>query len=163
MKIPSIDIIKFFPRKDRLIGLDIGSFSIKLAELTRQQGTLILTKLKLQEIDPHKDNQNSQLDALKNMFNDINIQGARVNLVVNCSRSCTKISVIPFMPKSEILLALKWEMRNFLSFPMDQAAIDYEILQEINEDGIKKFVSVQAELFRSPSGFINDGTAISFK
>jgi len=95
-------------------------------------------KLKLQKIDSRKDNQDSQLDALKNLFRDINTKEAKINVVINCSQSCTKISVIPFMPKSEILSALKWEMRNFISFPIDQAVIDYEILQEIAEGGVKK-------------------------
>jgi len=137
MRIP-LEIIKFLPGKERLIGLDIGSCSIKLAELTRQQGTLVLSNFKLQEMDSHKDNQDGQLDALKNVFQDINTQDAKINVVINCPQSCTKISIIPFMPKSEILQALKWEMRNFLSFPIDKAVIDYEILQEISEGGVKK-------------------------
>jgi len=130
---------KFLPRKDRLIGLDIGSCSIKLAELAHQQGTLVISKLKLQEIDSHKDSQDSQLDALKDLFRDINTKEAKINVVINCPQNCTKISVIPFMPESEILEALKWEMRNFISFPIDQAVIDYEIIAEINEGGVKRF------------------------
>jgi len=136
-KIP-LEISKFLPSKDRLIGLDMGSSSIKLAELVHQQGKLVPLKLKLQEIDHRKDNQDGQLDALKNVFRDINTQNAKINVVINCSASCTKISIIPFMPKSEILQALKWEMRNFLSFPIETAVMDYEILQEITEGGVKK-------------------------
>jgi len=128
----------FLPSKNRLIGLDMGSSSIKLAEFAHQQGTLVLLKLKLQETDSRKDNQDGQLDALKYLFRDINTQDAKINVVINCSQSCTKISVIPFMPKSEILQALKWEMRNFISFSIDQAVMDYEILQEIAEGGVKK-------------------------
>jgi len=55
-KIP-LEISKFLPSKDRLIGLDMGSSSIKLAELVHQQGKLVPLKLKLQEIDHRKDNQ----------------------------------------------------------------------------------------------------------
>jgi type IV pilus assembly protein PilM len=133
-----LEMARFLPGRDRSIGIDIGSCSIKLAEFTCRQGTLALSKLKLQEINPQKDNQDCQLDALKNLFQDISTQNAKVNAVINCPQSCAKISVIPFMPKSEILQALKWEMRNFLSSPMDQAAIDYEILQEITEGNVKK-------------------------
>ena len=136
-KIP-VQISKFLPRKDRFIGLDIGSSSIKLAELVHQQGKLVPLKLKLQEIDSREDNQDSQLDELKNLFRDINTKEAKINVVINCSQSCTKISVIPFMPKSEILPALKWEMRNYISFSIDQAVLDYEILREIAEGGVKK-------------------------
>ena len=137
VKIP-VEISKFLGKKDRLIGLDIGSSSIKLAELTHQQGKLVLLKLKLQEIDSCKDNQDGQLDALKNLLKNINTQDAIINVVINCSASCTKMSVIPFMPKSEILQALKWEMRKSLSFPIETAVMDYQILQEITEGGVKK-------------------------
>ncbi len=136
-KIP-VQISKFLPKEDRFIGLDMGSTSIKLAELAPQQGKLILSKLKLQEIDCRKDSQDGQLDALKILFRDINTKEAKINVVINCSASCAKISVIPFMPKSEILQALKWEMRNFISFPIDQAVMDYEIVGEIAEGGVKK-------------------------
>jgi len=134
----SFEISKFLPKKDRLIGLDIGTHSVKLAELTRHQGKSVLLNLKLQEIDSRKDNQDGQLDALKNLFRDIKTQNAKLHVVINCPQSCTKISVIPFMPKSEILQALKWEMRNFISFSIETAVMDYEILQEIAEGGVKK-------------------------
>lgn len=133
-----LQISKFLPKKGRLIGLDMGSSSIKLVELAHQQGKLVLVNLKLQEIDFREDDHDGQLDALKTLFRDIDTRDARINVVLNCSQSCTKISVIPFMPKSEILQALKWEMRNSISFPIDQAVLDYEILQEIAEGGVKK-------------------------
>jgi len=136
-KIP-VQISGFLPRKDRFIGLDIGSCSVKLAELARQQGKLVLLELKQQEIDSSEDNQDSQLDALRNLFRDVNTKDAKINVVINCSQSCTKISVIPFMPKSEIVAALKWEMKNFISFPIEQAVIDYEILEGVAEGGVKK-------------------------
>jgi type IV pilus assembly protein PilM len=134
----SFEKLKFLPTKDRLVGLDIGTRSIKLAELTRQQGKIVLSNLKLQEIDSSIDNQKAQLDAIKNLFRGINTKDAKINVVINCSASCTKISVIPLMPKSEILQALKWEMKNFISFPIDKAVMDYQILKEIAEGGVKK-------------------------
>ncbi|MCJ7635738.1 pilus assembly protein PilM, partial [Candidatus Bathyarchaeota archaeon] len=134
----SLKKLKFLPTKDRLVGLDIGTRSIKLAELAHQQGKLVLLKLRSQEIDSRKDGKDGQLDALKDLFRDIRTQNAKTNVVINCSHSCTKISIIPFMPKSEILQALKWEMKDFISFPIDQAVLDYEILQRIAEGGVRK-------------------------
>lgn len=133
-----VQIPGFFLRKARLIGLDVGSSSIKLVEIAHQQGKPSLLRLGLQEVEPGKGNQNGQLEALKHVLKDINIKGARVSIVINCPQSCTKISVIPFMPKSEIMHALKWEMKNFISFPIDEAVLDYCILQEIHEAGVKK-------------------------
>jgi type IV pilus assembly protein PilM len=134
-----LQVSQFVPRKNRLIGLDIGSSTIKMAELVYKQSELIITEIKLQEIDLRKDVQDGLLDALKTLFQGINTKDAKINVVINCAQSCTKISVIPFMPKSEILQALKWEMRDFISFSTDQAVMDYEILQEIAEGGVKKF------------------------
>lgn len=133
-----IEISKFLPTKNRLIGLDIGSSSIKLAELTHQQGKLVVINLKFQEIDLSIDNSQAQLNALKNVFQGIKAKDAKISVVINCSASCTKVSVIPFMPISEITQALKWEMKKSLSFPIDQAVIDYKILEEIDEGGVKK-------------------------
>jgi type IV pilus assembly protein PilM len=136
-KIP-VEIPKFLAKKDRRIGLDIGTRSIKLAELARKQGKIVLSMLKLKEIDSSIDNQDGQLNALKNLVRNVKTQDAIINVVINCSASYTKISVIPFMPKSEILQALKWEMRNFISSPIETAVMDYQILQEISEGGVKK-------------------------
>ena len=62
------EIAKYFPKKDRLIGLDIGSFSIKLAQFAYQEGKPILLELKEQEITIQKDTQKAQLEALKQLF-----------------------------------------------------------------------------------------------
>ena len=137
IKIP-LQISKFLPKKDKFIGLDIGNSSIKLAQFIPQEGKLTLLRLELQEIDLQKDVQKAQLDVLKDLFQEIDTKQARINVVINCSQSCTKILTIPYMPKSEIPQALKWEMKKFISFSIDEAALDYEILQEVAEGGVKK-------------------------
>lgn len=124
--------------KNTFVGIDIGSSSVKLAEIAHRQGQSVLLKLRLHEIDPRLDAQSGQLDALKNLFRDINTRDAKISVVISCPQCCTRISVIPFMPESEILQALKWEMRDSVSIPMDHAVLDYAILQEIAEGGIRK-------------------------
>ncbi len=138
MKTNPFKLNTYFLRKNRRIGLDIGDGSIKLVELTRQGGTFVLSKLKLQEMDFTKDRDKSQLEALKNLLQDIDTQDAMINVVINCAKSYTNISLIPYMPNSEILQALKWDMKNFLSFPVEEAAIDYEIIQEVTEGDVRK-------------------------
>ena len=48
-------------------------------------------------------------------------------------------------------------------FGRNRGVIQKMYLTPLIFPGIINFVSVHAELFRPPSGFINDGTAISFK
>ena len=64
----SFEKLKVLPGKNRLIGLDIGTCSVKLAELAHQQGRYVLSTLRLQEIDSSIDNKEGQLKALKNVF-----------------------------------------------------------------------------------------------
>lgn len=137
LKIP-LQIAKLFPKKERVIGLDMGCASIKLAQFSQKDAKLTLKRLKIQEIDCQKDTRQAQLDALKSLFKDINTQEAQVKVVINCPQSTTRILTIPFMPKSEIPEALKWEMKNFVSFNVEEAALDYEILQEVIQAGVKK-------------------------
>ena len=100
IKIP-LQISKFLPKKDKFIGLDIGNSSIKLAQFIPQEGKLTLLRLELQEIDLQKDVQKAQLDVLKDLFQEIDTKQARINVVINCSQSCTKILTIPYMPSQK--------------------------------------------------------------
>jgi type IV pilus assembly protein PilM len=134
----SFKISNFLPKKSRFIGLDIGSSSIKLAELVYKKGKLVLSKLKLKQIESKDDSDDGLLDAIKSLFAEINTQGAKINVVFNSFQGCMKICVVPFMPKSEILEALKWEMRKFISFPIDEAAIDFKVIREMTVDDVKK-------------------------
>lgn len=143
------EISKFLPGKNRFIGLDMGSFSIKLAEFAPQGGKLSLIRLKLEEIDLQKDIQKATLGALKKLFQDLESRQAKVNVVFNCPRSTTKILTLPYMPKAEILRALKWEMKDSISFPIDQAALDYQILREVSEGAVKKLQTC-CGLFATP-------------
>ena len=81
--------LKFLSGKNRLIGLDIGSYSLKLAEFVNRQRRLNLVNLKLQEIDSSTDKQEVQLNALKNLLRHINTKDAIINVVINCSQGCT--------------------------------------------------------------------------
>jgi type IV pilus assembly protein PilM len=152
IKIP-VQISKFFPKKERFIGLDMGRSSIKLAEFAQQAGKLSLRRLKLQEIDLQKDAQPAQLDALKDLFAGIDTKEAKINVVVNSARSTTRILTIPYMPKSEIPHALQWEMKKFISFSVDEAVLDYEILQEVLQGGVKK---LKVAIACSPQKTINE-------
>jgi type IV pilus assembly protein PilM len=135
--------------KNKVIGLDIGCSSVKLAEFFRRDGKLSLSNLKIVEIDLR----NPHLDMVKEAFRDINAQDARVNVVIDCARSHTRILTIPYMPRAEIRQALKWEMKKFISFPIEQAALDYEIVREISGNGVKKLKVVCA---CSPQETVNE-------
>ncbi|MFC1699279.1 pilus assembly protein PilM [Candidatus Omnitrophota bacterium] len=134
----SARISKFIPQKTKLIGLDLGSSTIKLAEFTHQEGKFTLVRLAMEEIDLQKDAQKSQVGLLKKLFADVDLKATQVNVVINSSLATTRISTIPFIPRAEIPQALKWEMKDSVSFSLDQAAVDYEIIQEVVEAGVKK-------------------------
>ncbi|MBN3039105.1 MAG: type IV pilus assembly protein PilM [Candidatus Omnitrophica bacterium] len=144
---------KFFTRKKSVIGLDIGTAAIKLAKFVHAEGKLQLSQLVLKEINLEKDTPVAQLEALKELFKSINAQESDINVVVNCAQSCTRVITIPYMPKAEIIPALKWEMKDFISFPVDESVLDFKVLEEVSESGAKKLKILVA---CSPQATINN-------
>jgi len=61
-----------------------------------------------------------------------------VRLTVSGSGVQIKRISIPSLPKNELKEAVRWEIKNYLPFPVETAQIDFHILNEYVEDNIKK-------------------------
>ncbi|MFH1046119.1 MAG: type IV pilus assembly protein PilM [Candidatus Omnitrophota bacterium] len=146
-------IAGLFSGQDDIVGLDIGTSAIKLVQFTRKQGARQLTRLILKDLDLQKDTLVAQLDALKELNKEINFQGKQVRAVINCPRSCSRIVTLPFMPKTEIAQALRWEMKDSISFPPEEAALDYAVLQQVSDGGAKK---LKVAVACSPQSTVNE-------
>ncbi len=136
-----------------IIGLDIGTSSIKMVQFAVVRGELSLAKARLKKIellDPlENDHQRRQEDkekafkeatitCLREVVHDLDLKRARVISVVNCSGSLTRKLVLPEMPRAEMTEAVKWEVKEYIPFPVDEAVIDYEIVGKVEEGGIKQ-------------------------
>jgi type IV pilus assembly protein PilM len=123
-----------------IIGLDIGSHSIKLIGLKMTSKGLFLTHIGIKEI-PHPENQKDVgylSEVLKAFLREVGIKPGKVSLTVSGSGVNIQRIRVPFMPKAELKEAVRWEIKGRLPFPVETAQIDFHILGEVIEEKVKK-------------------------
>jgi type IV pilus assembly protein PilM len=123
------------------IGLDIGSHSIKLVGLKTTSKGPFLTCTGAKEIPPGKDKEDVKAvsEILKAFVKEVGLKTKKVRLTVSGSGVHIKRIPIPALPKAEMKEAVRWEIKNYLPFPVETAEIDFHILNEYVEDNVKKF------------------------
>lgn len=123
-----------------VIGLDIGTTSVKLAQTADIEGETTLIKTAFVDIESRdeKDLIAATLVALKKALSGIDTKAAILVCVVDCPKTCVRNIIIPPMPKREMLEAVRWEARNYIPFSIDQAVLDFTILGEVIDKDVKK-------------------------
>ena len=109
-----------------VIGMDIGSNSVKLAQVVAHDGTARLERLVL--VAPE----------LKDIAKAVDYRNSTIVLVVNSPRTTAKRVVMPSMPKEELRNAVNLEAKAYFPFSIDDAAIDFEVVGSVLESGMKK-------------------------
>lgn len=142
-----------FLKKKYVIGLDIGSASIKLAQFIKQDGNLYLARVKFIEITKDKD----ALLGLKEICRDVDLKGSLVITLVNSREAMVKRIVVPQMPESELKSALCLEAKNYFPVSIADSLLDFEIVGDVLEKGIKKTELLAAVC---PNGVIAEHLAL---
>src|SRR4030067_3668845 len=123
-----------------IIGLDIGSHSIKLVGLKMTSNGPFLTHVGMKEIPPGGDKEDIYTfsETLKTLLEEVGVKTKKVNLVVSGSGVHIMRISIPSLPRAELKEAVRWEIKGHLPFPVETARIDFHILNEYVEDNVKK-------------------------
>lgn len=123
-----------------IIGLDIGSHSIKLVGFNKTSKGLFLTCLGMKKIPPGLDQNDigGFSILLKDLTEEIGMQSKKVKLTVSGSGIQIRRLTMPSIPNQELIKALPWEMKDHLPYPVETARIQYHIIGKLIEDGIKK-------------------------
>src|SRR4030043_149943 len=123
-----------------IIGLDIGSHSIKLVGLKMTSKGPFLTRIGMKEIPPGGDKEdiNTFSETLKTLLEEVGVKTKKVNLVVSGSGVHIMTISLPPLPRAKLKEAVRWEIKDHLPFPVETARVDFHILDEYVEDNIKK-------------------------
>lgn len=149
------ELIRSAFKKDFIIGLDVGAGSVKIAQFIKKEDGLHLVKADLKEIvsppEPalseanaalRNDREEQILSVLKDLFRGIDIKKSKVIAVINCPKTAIKITKAPYMPKSELRDGINLEAKNYFPFSIDDALLDYEIVGDVVEKGVRKYEAV---------------------
>ena len=126
-------------KRERVIGLDIGASSIKLAYFVKKDGVMRLAKLGGVEV-----REDGPAAAVKRLVRGTAIHDTEIIVSVNCPKTLVKTITVPVMPRDELAGAIRLEAKNYFPFSIQDMYLDFEITGEVMDKGVKKYQVVAA-------------------
>ncbi|MCA1634255.1 MAG: pilus assembly protein PilM, partial [Acidobacteria bacterium] len=120
--------------KKGLVGLDIGSSSVKAVELQGKPGSLSLTNLGFENLQPDTvvDGQIMELNDVSNViagiFRDGQIKTDRVAAGVSGSSVIVKNIIVPQMTREELEESIDWHAEEHIPFDIGDVSLDYQVV-----------------------------------
>jgi type IV pilus assembly protein PilM len=119
--------------KKNLVGLDIGSSSVKAIELQGKRGSLQLVSLGYENLQPDSivDGQimelNNVSNVISNIFREHQIKTDRVAAGVSGHSVIVKNIVVPQMSEEELRESIDWHAEEHIPFDIADVSLDYQI------------------------------------
>lgn len=131
-----------FRKKAKIIGIDIGSSSIKIIQLTDNDGRYLLSRFGMIPLPPEMIVDGTIMDsvrcveALQSLIKDqaITIKDAVISLSGHAV--IVKKVVLPQMTEDEMAESIKWEAEQYIPFDINDVNMDFQILNTfVDSDG----------------------------
>ncbi len=125
--------------KKNLVGLDIGSSSVKAVELSRKGGNLQLLNLGYENLqtDTIVDGQimelNNVSNVISNIFSEHQIKTNRVAAGVSGHSVIVKNIVLPQMSEDELQESFSWHAEEHIPFDIADVNLDYQLTGNSSE------------------------------
>ena len=119
--------------KKNLVGLDIGSSSVKAVELNKKGNNLQLMSLGFENLlsDTIVDGQimelNNVSNVIVNIFNEHQIKTTRVAAAVSGHSVIVKNIVLPQMSEEELQESFSWHAEEHIPFDIADVNLDYQL------------------------------------
>lgn len=126
------------------IGIDIGSYSIKLIEIARDGDRVGLVAAGSVPMPPKAMTSALQADmeavavAIRQLMKDTGSKSRDVTIALPESKVFTRVIEVPQLSQRELSSAIKWEAEQYIPLPLDQVNVDYTVLREAKETGTNK-------------------------
>ncbi len=129
-------------KKNQLVGLDIGSYSIKLAEIEHKKNEKLLKNIGIAYIPPNclsptvgiKDPDPIK-KAISSLFENLKIKNKKVAVGLPCASVIAKKISLVERDDLDLEKAIKHEAEQFVPFDMEEVNLDYDIMDTIYEEG----------------------------
>ncbi len=120
------------------VGLDIGSRSIKVVELTDEGGKFALRSagaIGYSGDSPDKLEDEKSLsgiaNVIKKLFHDAKITSKEVAVSIPDSLAFTRVLKFPLLNDQEIASAVRWEAEEYIPIPVTEAIVEHQILERL--------------------------------
>lgn len=152
----------FLKKKKEVIGIDIGSSSVKLVQLKDLKGTYQLLNVGIVPLPPEAIVDNTLMDsssivnAIKNLMASLGVKIKDVACSISGNSVIIRKIILPAMPSEELEDQIAWEAEQYIPFDINDVNMDFQILSPDSNDPSKMNVLLVA----SKKDIINDYFAV---
>lgn len=155
-------MIIFKKKKKDVVGIDIGSSSVKLVQLKDNKGSLQLLNIGIFPLPPEAIVDNTLMDSsaiasvIKNLVSTLGIKIKDVACSISGNSVIIRKIVLPAMPQEELEEQISWEAEQYIPFDINDVNMDFQILSPDSNDPSKMNVLLVA----SKKDIINDYVSV---
>jgi type IV pilus assembly protein PilM len=136
-----------------VIGLDVGSCSVKAVELSAKGkgNNFELSHLGVAQVAPEAIVQGAFLnsgaitDAIREAVDSAKIRGKNVAAAVSGHSVIVKKVSLPMMTREELDEQIRWEAEQYIPFDVNEVNLDFQILDSVEDDGNMEVLLVAAK------------------
>ena len=140
-KLVETDIIAMLTPRRQLVGLDIGSSAIKVAQLKESKGRYFLQKFGVKPLEPEVIVDGTVMDegrvvsAIQELFEEANVKNKHVAISISGHAVIVKKISLPPMPDEELEGQVKLAAEQYIPFDINEVNIDFHVLpSDASED-----------------------------
>lgn len=133
-KLVETDVISMLTPRRQLVGLDIGSSAIKVAQLKESKGRYFLQKFGVKPLEPEVIVDGTVMDegrvvsAIQELFEETNIKNKYVAVSISGHAVIVKKISLPPMPDEELEGQVKLAAEQYIPFDINEVNIDFHVL-----------------------------------
>ncbi|MDX1644648.1 MAG: pilus assembly protein PilM, partial [Thermoanaerobaculia bacterium] len=124
-----------FSRQKSVVGLDIGSSTIKLVELKERKGDFQLQRLGIESLSPEAIVDGSIMDsalvvdAIQKLNRETGTRTSSYATSLSGHSVIIKKIGVPAMGEEELAESLQWEAEQYIPFDINDVRLDYVVLE----------------------------------
>ena len=151
-----------FNKKKEVVGIDIGSSSVKLIQLKEIKGSYQLLNIGILPLPPEAIVDNTLMDSsaivgcIKNLISSLGIKVKDIACSISGNSVIIRKIVLPAMPPEELEDQISWEAEQYIPFDINDVNLDFQILSPDSTDPSKMSVLLVA----SKKDIINDYVSV---
>jgi type IV pilus assembly protein PilM len=151
-----------FATKKDIVGIDVGSSSVKLVQLKAVKGGYQLLNLGIAQLPPEAIVDNTVMDSvavvdiIRNLVENQKIKTKNVAASVSGHSVIIRKISMPVMTEEEVEASIEWEAEQFIPFEISEVNLDFQITGPDPKDPAQMNVILVA----AKKDFVNEGLAV---
>ena len=151
-----------FGVKKDIVGIDVGSSSVKLVQLKEVKGGYQLLNLGMAQLPPEAIVDNTVMDSvavvdgIRNLVENQKVKTKNVATSVSGHSVIIRKISMPVMTEEEVEASIEWEAEQFIPFEISEVNLDFQIMGPDPKDPAQMSVMLVA----AKKDFVNEGLTV---